>query len=47
MEPDKCEGWGWYDLSNLPHPMVKDVEHVYFDAYKTGRFYYGTIDKPL
>ncbi|MBI2048594.1 MAG: NUDIX domain-containing protein [Parcubacteria group bacterium] len=21
MEPDKNEGWGWYDLNNLPEPL--------------------------
>ncbi|XP_071735671.1 nudix hydrolase 1-like [Rutidosis leptorrhynchoides] len=20
VEPDKCEGWNWYDLNNLPEP---------------------------
>jgi 8-oxo-dGTP diphosphatase len=21
MEPEKCEGWAWYDLDNLPQPL--------------------------
>ena len=21
LEPHKCEGWGWYDLSRLPQPL--------------------------
>jgi 8-oxo-dGTP diphosphatase len=20
-EPEKCDGWEWYDLDNLPHPL--------------------------
>jgi 8-oxo-dGTP diphosphatase len=28
MEPDKCEGWQWYDPTNLPQP--------HFDASEQG-----------
>lgn len=21
LEPEKCEGWNWYDLDNLPEPL--------------------------
>jgi len=28
IEPDKCEGWNWYDPSNLPQP--------HFDASEKG-----------
>jgi len=21
LEPEKCEGWGWYDLDSLPEPI--------------------------
>lgn len=23
LEPNKCEGWGWYELNNLPEPMFE------------------------
>ncbi len=36
MEPDRCEGWIWYDLNNLPSPLF-GVVATYIEAYKTGR----------
>ncbi|MFH1192279.1 MAG: NUDIX domain-containing protein [bacterium] len=39
LEPDKCEGWGWYSLDNLPEPMFEMCKLSY-DSYKTGRSYY-------
>lgn len=39
MEPDKCEGWGWYDMNNLPKPLFGTIES-YIEAYKTGRDYW-------
>jgi 8-oxo-dGTP diphosphatase len=35
-EPDKIEGWGWYDLENLPSPLFATLP-TYFEALKTGR----------
>ena len=26
LEPDKCEGWDWYDLENLPEPVFEPLE---------------------
>lgn len=41
LEPEKCEGWNWYALENLPTPLfvtaTGDVE-----AYKTGQNYFDT-----
>lgn len=38
-EPEKCEGWGWYDLDNLPEPLFQALpEH--FEAYRTGKTYF-------
>lgn len=34
LEPDKCEGWGWYELGNLPDPLFQ-VINDYIEAYKT------------
>lgn len=39
MEPEKCEGWGWYDMDNLPQPLFGTIES-YIEAYKTGRSYW-------
>jgi 8-oxo-dGTP diphosphatase len=39
LEPEKCEGWGWYDFESLPKPMFLMCEMA-IDAYKTGKNYY-------
>ncbi|MBI2065686.1 MAG: NUDIX domain-containing protein [Candidatus Zambryskibacteria bacterium] len=36
MEPNKIEGWGWYDLEALPSPLFSTIPS-YIEAYKTGR----------
>jgi 8-oxo-dGTP diphosphatase len=36
MEPEKCEGWGWYDLNKLPTPLFATVPS-YIEAHKTGK----------
>ena len=36
MEPEKCEGWNWYDMDTLPAPLFATVP-TYIEAYKTGR----------
>ena len=41
LEPEKCEGWDWYSLDNLPMPLFA-VEPQYIEAIKTGRHYFGT-----
>ncbi|KAI3796213.1 hypothetical protein L1987_38879 [Smallanthus sonchifolius] len=28
VEPDKCEGWYWYDLNNLPEPMFGPLREM-------------------
>jgi 8-oxo-dGTP diphosphatase len=35
-EPDKVEGWAWYDLSNLPSPLFAFVPSA-LEALATGR----------
>ena len=39
LEPDKCEGWEWYDLENLPQPLFGTIPS-YLEAYKTGKNYF-------
>ena len=36
MELNRCEGWDWYDLDNLPSPLFATIPS-YIEAYKTGR----------
>ena len=36
IEPDKTEGWDWYDIDNLPDPLFATLP-TYIDAYKTGK----------
>ncbi|KAI7725597.1 hypothetical protein M8C21_033259 [Ambrosia artemisiifolia] len=28
IEPDKCEGWEWYDFNNLPEPMFGPLKEM-------------------
>ena len=39
MEPEKCEGWDWYDLDHLPQPLFYTVPS-YVEAFRTGRNYW-------
>jgi len=27
-EPEKCEGWGWYDCEQLPQPLFQPLEDL-------------------
>ncbi len=27
-EPEKCEGWGWYDCDQLPQPLFQPLEDL-------------------
>ena len=42
LESEKRENWDWYDVHNLPTPLM-DAEEYYFEAMKTGKIYQGTI----
>ncbi len=41
MEPDKCEGWAWYDLNNLPKPLFA-AEEFYFKALKNKQNFFDS-----
>ncbi|KAK9934842.1 hypothetical protein M0R45_021971 [Rubus argutus] len=28
VEPDKCDGWGWYEWDNLPEPLFWPLEKM-------------------
>ena len=33
MEPEKCEGWGWFDWNDLPKPLFAPVERLKKTGY--------------
>lgn len=39
LEPEKCEGWGWYTLKSLPSPLFTTVQY-YLESYKTGQNFF-------
>ncbi len=38
-EPDRCDGWDWYDLDALPSPLFSAIPS-YLEAYRTGRNFF-------
>jgi 8-oxo-dGTP diphosphatase len=36
LEPDRCEGWGWFGLDALPSPLTPATSDV-IEALKTGQ----------
>lgn len=38
MEPDKCDGWAWYSLDNLPQPQF-DASEFALACFVGGAFY--------
>lgn len=41
LEPDKCDGWGWYELDRLPEPVFVTCTRS-IEAYTTGRYYFDS-----
>lgn len=39
VEPEKCESWVWYDLDNLPSPLLEVVKN-YIEAHQTDKNYF-------
>lgn len=39
LEPEKCEGWDWYALNDLPRPLFGTIEPS-VKAYKTGKIFF-------
>lgn len=39
MEPEKCEGWDWYDMEKLPQPLFGPVPS-YIESYRTGKNFF-------
>lgn len=44
LEPDKRMDWGWYEIANPPEPLWEQMPY-YFESFKTGSMYHGTIRK--
>ena len=42
LEPEKCEGWEWYDPKNLPIPMA-DFSRMSIENWIKKRFYHEYI----
>ena len=42
LEPGKCDGWDWYSLDDLPHPLFKTLPDD-IESYKTGKHFYDSI----
>ncbi|MDO8577237.1 MAG: NUDIX domain-containing protein [Candidatus Daviesbacteria bacterium] len=41
LEPEKAEGWDWYDLDKLPKPLFETVK-TFLEALKTGRNFFDS-----
>lgn len=39
LEPEKCEGWGWYYPEQLPEPLFEFCK-LAFDAHREQKVYY-------
>jgi 8-oxo-dGTP diphosphatase len=39
LEPEKCEGWDWYDLDNLPKPLFGTLSSG-IEAIRTGKTFF-------
>lgn len=39
LEPEKCEGWDWYDLDKLPSPIFYMCQQA-LKAHQTGQNYF-------
>lgn len=39
LEPEKCEGWDWYDLDDVPSPMFKTCT-LSIESYQNNKNYY-------
>ena len=39
LEPDKCDGWGWYAIDDLPKPLFAAC-CLAIDSYITAKTYY-------
>ncbi|GAB2297085.1 Nudix (Nucleoside diphosphate linked moiety X)-type motif 1 [Dionaea muscipula] len=33
LEPEKCEGWGWYDWNDLPKPLFQPLAKIVLNGF--------------
>lgn len=33
LEPEKCDGWDWYEWDNLPHPLFGPIKTMVMDGF--------------
>lgn len=33
LEPDKCDGWGWYEWDKLPKPLFWPLEKMVIEGF--------------
>ncbi|KAK9054192.1 hypothetical protein SSX86_025270 [Deinandra increscens subsp. villosa] len=45
IEPDKCEGWEWYNLNNLPEPMFGPLREMLRGGFNPFASYH--CEKPV
>lgn len=43
MEPDRCEGWIWCELNNMPEG-VSIIPDLYLEKNKTGKIYFSKVE---
>ncbi len=43
LEPERSEGWKWYDLDHMPTPMFVSCA-LAFHSHKTGKSFYDVAD---
>jgi 8-oxo-dGTP diphosphatase len=36
LEPDKCEGWAWFEWESLPTPLFKPVQTLLSIGWRPG-----------
>jgi len=41
LEPEKCEGWEWHELSKLPQPLFHTLPSA-LEALKTGQTFFDS-----
>lgn len=46
LEPEKCEGWDWYDIDNLPSPMFSSCQQS-IESYKEGGQFFDYTSSPI
>lgn len=43
LEPERCEGWDWYDIDNIPQNIMA-TSKLSFENIRTGKNYFPDIE---